>query len=221
MQRPPNRFRAYALLCRAGPRAAAAWFRRTCLASDPRAPAGRPAADAPIRDPKFLRKYACACVDVRHRRRFPGRREQDDERAPYYALFWTPPPATGFTWAVNGEFPTLRSQQTQISRKCAHFDARRYVRGSVPEFNARVYGAHTIGHRTTVRNRGVSVCAYYLHHSLHYTLLARDTGHHLHIVLRRVRRSDRRTSHRKGFHVADRGRARAPPPRQSHPLSTG
>ena len=131
VQRPPNRFRAYALLCRAGPRAAAAWFRRTCLASDPRAPAGRPAADAPIRDPKFLRKYACACVDVRHRRRFPGRREQDDERAPYYALFWTPPPATGFTWAVNGEFPTLRSQQTQISRKCAHFDARRYVRGSV------------------------------------------------------------------------------------------
>ena len=163
-----------------------------------------------------------AHVDVRHRRRFPGRlrREQDDERAPYYALFWTPPPATGFTWAVNGEFPTLRSQQTQISRKCAHFDARRYVRGSVPEFNARVYGAH-IGHRTTVRSRGVSVCAYYLHHSLHYTLLARDTGHHLHIVLRRVRRSDRRTSHRKGFHVADRGRARAPPPRQSHPLSTG
>ena len=74
-----------------------------------------------------------AHVDVRHRRRFPGRlrREQDDERAPYYALFWTPPPATGFTWAVNGEFPTLRSQQTQISRKCAHFDARRYVRGSV------------------------------------------------------------------------------------------
>ena len=90
-----------------------------------------------------------AHVDVRHRRRFPGRlrREQDDERAPYYALFWTPPPATGFTWAVNGEFPTLRSQQTQISRKCAHFDARRYVRGSVPEFNARVYGAH-IGHRS-------------------------------------------------------------------------
>ena len=45
-----------------------------------------------------------------------------------------PPVLTGFTWAVNGEFPTLRSQLPQISRKCAHFDARRYVRGSVREF---------------------------------------------------------------------------------------
>ena len=37
-------------------------------------------------------------------------------------------------------FQHCAAQQTQISRKCAHFDARRYVRGSVPEFNARVYG---------------------------------------------------------------------------------
>ena len=45
---------------------------------------------------------------------------------------------------------TLRSQLPQISRKCAHFDARRYVRGSVRIFLTLECTGPTdrLGHRT-------------------------------------------------------------------------